>query len=121
MSDSTRRGIRKRAFLMAEQLTLDERFRKGCAVECDKGTFAPAPVLVERVSDEFLPRAALAGDQDGCAAVGDLFDLGVDLLHCGTLADQVMKRIASNDLRAELFDLLLEFLVIERTFDDDAQ
>ena len=66
---------------MAEQLTLDERFRKGCAVQGDEGALAPAAIIVKRLGDQFLPCAALAGDQDGRAAVGDLFDLGVDVLH----------------------------------------
>src|ERR1043166_10126268 len=96
---------------MAEQLTLDERFRKGCAVQRDEGTLASPAIIVERLGDEFLPSAALAGDQDSRAAVGNLFNLGVDILHRWTLADQVMKGIAPDDLRTELFDLLLEFLI----------
>jgi len=76
---------------------------------------------VERSGDQFLPRAALARDQDGRAAVGDLFDLGVDVLHRRALADQIVKGIAADDLRTELFHLSLEFLVLERPLDDDAE
>ena len=98
---------------MAEQLTLDERFRNGCAVQSDEGALPPAAIIVKRLGYQFLSRAALASDQDGRAAIGDLFDLDVDILHRRALADQVVKSVASYDLCTELFDLLLEFLVIE--------
>ena len=50
LSDASGRGIRERAFLMAEELTLDERFRKRCAVQCDEGALAPAAVVVQAPS-----------------------------------------------------------------------
>ena len=62
LPDSTGRGIRKRAFFMAEQLTFDERFRKGCAVQRNEGALTPAAIIVERLGDQFLARTALAAD-----------------------------------------------------------
>src|SRR5262245_47254187 len=122
MPDSTSRGIRERAFLMAEQLTLDERLRKGRAVKRDEGTLAPAAiVVVKRFSDKFFSRAALAGNQNGRAAVGHLFDLGVDVLHRRALANQIVKCIAPNDLRTELLHLTLKFLVRKGALDHDPQ
>src|SRR5262245_1668671 len=106
---------------MPEQLALNECFWNGCTVQRNKGTLTPTTIIMESFRNQLFPCAALAGDQDSRAAIGDLFNLGVDLLHSRTLSVQVVEGIAPDHLRAELFDLLLEVLIIQCALDDNAK
>src|SRR5262250_1167971 len=106
---------------MPEQLALNECFWNGCTVQRNKGTLTPTTIIMESFRNQLFPCAALAGDQDSRSAISDLFNLGIDLLHGRTLSDQVVKGIATDNLRAELFDFLLEVLIIQRPLDDNAK
>ena len=64
-------GPGERAPFMAEELRLDQRLREQCTADRDERTmFAPAR-LVNQPGNDFLPRAALSGDEHGAVAPGD--------------------------------------------------
>src|SRR5262249_57833144 len=53
----------ERASRVAEQLRLDQILRQRRAVDLDPRAVSPVTLLVERVADELLARAALADDE----------------------------------------------------------
>ncbi len=106
---------------MPEQFALDQGFGKGRAVQRDERPLPPSAVVVERLGYQFLSGPAFAGDENGRAAVGDLFDLAVDLLHRAALSDEVVKSVALRHLGPKLFHFAFEFLRVKRTVDDDAE
>ena len=61
----------ERALGVAEELRLDQIFRKGGAVDLDPRPIGPAAPLVERVRDQLLAGAALTDDQHARVRVGD--------------------------------------------------
>ena len=95
--DGTGGGI----FSVAEEFAFDERFRHGAAVEGDKGAAGEGTDVVHRPGDEFLTRAAFAGDENGGFAGGDLFDEGKSLTHGGGLAGYVAKGAEARELALE--------------------
>jgi hypothetical protein len=105
---------------MAEQFALNERLRKGRAIQRNKGAIAPTAVVVKGFCDELFSGSAFAGNQHRGPAVRDLFDLRVDFLHPLALADEVVEGIALDDLRPELFHFAFERLRTERPVDDNA-
>ena len=76
---------------------------------------------MQGLGDQFLAGAALTGDQHRCPAVGNLFDLAVNLLHWPAFADEVVERISLSHMRTQLFDFALELLRVERAVHDDPQ
>jgi hypothetical protein len=76
--------------LVAEQLAFEQGLGQGRAVDLDERLVRPQAVVVDRVGDEVLAGAALAADQHGRVAVGDLLDQPVDLLHRVARADHVV-------------------------------
>ena len=115
------RRIGKRALFVAEQLAFDQRLGEGGAVQRYKRAVPPSAVVMQGLGDQFLAGAALTGDQHRCPAVGDLFDLAVNLLHWPTFADEVVKRISLSHLCTQLFDFAFELLRVERAVHDDPE
>ena len=64
----------KTAFGVAEQLRLEECFRKAGAVHGDEWICRAIALAVDRARDQFLAHAALAGDQDLCVRSRDAGD-----------------------------------------------
>ena len=57
-------GTRERAFAMAEELTLDNRFRERSAIDRNERTVASRTGFVHGARDEFFARTALPLDED---------------------------------------------------------
>ncbi len=66
---------------MTEKFTFNNRLGKGGAVHFDKRFIRPIAVVVNGVSHQLLPRAALPADEDGSFTLGDLGDKVVHFLH----------------------------------------
>ncbi len=77
----------KAPFLVAEEFGLDEVLRDRGAVDGEERPFGAQGVLVDAAGDEFLARAAFAGDEHGRVARGDLADGLQDFLHRFGTAD----------------------------------
>jgi len=60
------RGACEGAFLMAEQLGLEQVLRHGAAVDGDEGFIATRARLVDGAGQQFFTCAAFTGDQDAC-------------------------------------------------------
>ena len=67
-------GPRERAPLVAEQLTLEERWRDGVAVEGDELLRGARAELVDQAGDQLLAGTRLPRDQDGYVRGGDALD-----------------------------------------------
>ena len=75
-------GARERAFLMAEQLALEELARHGRAVDLQQELVGPRRRVVNRPGDDFLADPALATQKHGHVGAGDLRDHLAYGLHC---------------------------------------
>src|SRR5216110_2476004 len=93
------------ALLVTEELALDQLARERRAVHLDERLRAPRAVVVERVGDQLLPRAARAADEDRQIRVRHLADHVEHALHRRALADQAPEAIRARDL--------LELVVVE--------
>lgn len=76
-------GAREGAPDMAEELTSEEALWQRGGVHRDEGTVRSWPRRVEGVGHELLPRARLAGDDDGSLDPGVPMDLRTDALDRG--------------------------------------
>ena len=95
-------GARETAFLVAEDLTLNQVGRDRAAVNSQKGPFATAAEVVYGLCHHFLAGAAFAGDEDRDAGAGHARDLLVDAQHGRTLAPQVPEMAALHELDRQL-------------------
>ena len=82
-------GARERAFLMTEQLALDQRLRQGRAVEGHERPVLPGGQPLDRARDKFLARAARAAHEHRRVARRHLADLLVHGAHLAAVAEQV--------------------------------
>src|SRR5690606_4086351 len=74
-------GAGEGALLVAKQFALDEVLWDGCAVDLDEGLAGAARVGMQRLGDELLAGAGLAGDEYGGGGVRDPLDDVEDVLH----------------------------------------
>ncbi|MNC86478.1 hypothetical protein D3C83_21450 [compost metagenome] len=72
---------------MAEQLGLEQRLGQAGAVDGDERPVGAAAAAVNRVGDQFLTGAALAGDEHLGVGAGDAADFFLQLRHDGAGAD----------------------------------
>ena len=79
----------ERAFLIAEQLRLQQRFGNRRAVELDEGPLGTRRAAMQRMSIQLLASTGLATDQYRGAAGGDLAYLAGQLPHGGRIPDDV--------------------------------
>ena len=79
-------GPRKSALLVTKQLALEKRVGDARAVDGHERAILPMAVMIERAGDQFLARAALAGDQHGNVLLGDLANELEDRLHLAVAA-----------------------------------
>ena len=101
--------------LVPEQLALDEVLRDGRAVHLDERLVAPRRAPVERLRDELLAGAALAGDEDRRGGVRHLPDDVVDGLHRRRLAHE-RRTFPVREVRVDV--LALEVVGARRLGDD---
>ena len=85
---------------MAEEFGLDEVLRDGRAVDREERALGAERMLVDAARDEFLARAAFAGDEYGSIARGDLADRLQDFLHRFGAADDAFLVVGRIDERA---------------------
>src|SRR5215467_8444583 len=76
----------KCAFLVSEQLTLDERRNQRTAIDGHKGASSIGPTEVDGTRDQFLPRAALTHYQHRGARVLQASDHAQHILNFGRSA-----------------------------------
>ncbi len=108
------RGAGERAFLVAEQLGLDEIFWNRGAVDLDERSLQPLAVVVHRIGDELLAGAVLTLNQDVGFAGGHAFHQLEQVLHLLALADHVLKLVAILQLGFQLLVLVNERLLLDR-------
>ncbi len=77
----TRAG--ERSFFVTEQFALQQVLRNGRAIDGEERPVVARAVLMDGARDEFLSRAALAGDHHRGIAVRDASDHFEDFLHGG--------------------------------------
>ena len=85
---------------MAEEFGFDQVFRDGRAIDGHERTFGAQGVLRDATRDEFLARAAFAGDEDRRIAGGDLSDRLQHFLHRLRTADDAFLVVGRIDERA---------------------
>ncbi len=74
-------SIRERAFLVTEQLRLDQRRGQCCAVDGHERAVGALGLLVYETRGQFFSGAAVAGDQHGLVFRRDLGDLAGQIAH----------------------------------------
>ena len=85
--DARAGGAGEGALFVAEELALEQLLGDGRAVDGDEALRAALAVVMDGAGDQFLARAALAGDHDRRVAVRDAADHLEDLLHGRRFAD----------------------------------
>ena len=106
----------ERALLMAEELGLEERLRQGGARHLHHRARAAVGVVVERLRDQLLAGAALAGHENGRIRLRDLADRLVDLLHRRGVAHDALGLDERADLVAKDLHLAGEIAVLDHAF-----
>ena len=91
----------KRPFFVAEKLAFQQRLRDGGAVDRHEELVAAPAVMMDRTRDQFLARAALAGDHHRGLAVRDAAYHLEDLLHRLGLPDDAVLVLVDGELRLE--------------------
>ncbi len=107
----------ERAFFIAEQLGLHQRFRQSGTVQADKGFVRARPGLHDGVGDQFLADTALAAQHHGGVGVGNGFDGLIHALHGEAAAHQSVK----NRSRFHLLDDAAAFQFQGAFFDGAGQ
>src|SRR5439155_790265 len=108
------------ALLVTEELALDQLARERRAVHLDERLRAPRAVVVERVGDQLLPRAARAADEDRQIRVRHLADHVEHALHRRALADQAPEAIRARDLLLQEPERAPHLHAVEQALDGDA-
>ena len=85
-----RDGAGERAFLVAEELALEQRLGQRGAVDGDKRAPRARTILVDRAGDDFLSGAGFAKHENRAVGWRDFADALVDGAHRRTLADHVV-------------------------------
>src|SRR5208283_2763138 len=78
----------KSAFNGAEQFAFDQFPRQGGAIDFDDSGLAARAESMDQIGDDFLARAALAGDENGDIAGSHALDGADDFAHGGALEDR---------------------------------
>ena len=101
-------GAGEGAFLVAEELGFDEGFWNGAAGDSDKGAVGAGAEVVNGAGDQFLTRAAFAGDEHGGVEIGHAAHKLIDALHAGAGADDAIAGGGVLDALLHIVQLLLE-------------
>ncbi len=89
-------GAGEAALHVAEELGLEQRFGQAGAVDGDHGAGGTRAPLMDRVRDELLADAALAGDQDLRIGARDALDLLRQFPNRGAAPNQLSVTLASH-------------------------
>src|SRR5262249_48469377 len=84
-------GAGERAFLVAEQLALEQIQRNGRAVELDERAAAPGAEMMNRTRDQLFPGPGFALDKDCGIGGRDTLDLFEHRLQERTLTDDPLE------------------------------
>src|SRR5581483_851748 len=114
-------GVRKRAFLITEQLALDQAVRQSGAIDHHEGFIATVAVVVDRARDQLLPRPALAGDENGAFALCDETHGLVNLHHRLGVADDVLDAIPAPDFFLETLQLARKLRFLQSALDAQSE
>ena len=106
--------------LVPEELALEELGRQRGAVHLDERPVAPRRSLVDRARDQLLADAALAANQHGDVAVGDLLDHRRDAAHLLAVAPHRPVFVVGQ-LLAQLAQLGDEPVLLDRVLDRDVE
>ena len=104
---------------MAEQLGLQEVVRERAAEDGDERLRFPVAVVVDRAGDQFLPRPALALDEDRRVGVEHAADRLEHLAHARALADDLVEAVDALHLLPEVAVLFAEGVDALRVLDGD--
>src|SRR5258708_5960253 len=85
-------GPGERAFLVAEELRLDQLLRDGGAIDLDESVAAAQAVAVDGAPDELLAGAALSEQEHRCGRRRRALDRVPDLAERGAVADHLVAR-----------------------------
>ena len=111
-------GARERAFLVTEEFGLEQVFRHRAAVDRDEWLVSPAAGPMYRPGQQFLARAALAGDEHARVRLRDHLGLRQPIAHCRVTRDDFSRPVLvdaryTRDLQRFL-DLLEQFFLLDR-------
>src|SRR5205807_1121087 len=81
----------------------------------------PIPAPVERLGDDLLPGAALAGDENARVGVGDPVEQLVELPHGRAVADELLEALRLADQPPQALHLLAERAVLHGTGERDGE
>src|SRR6185503_19108424 len=90
LADAARDGAGKGALLMAEQFRFQQVLGNGGAVHGNEGLVGALRLAVDIAGENFLTRAAFAGDQDGGFAAGNLVGQAEHRRHGFVFIDQLV-------------------------------
>ena len=107
-------GARERAFLVAEELGLEQALGHRRAVHRQEPPPAPGARPVDRLRDELLAGAALPQQQHRGVALGHRADLAHGLLHDPRAPQDAVQPLLPLDLRAQPLVLATQPMVVER-------
>ena len=116
-----RLGPREGAFLVAEELALEETLRQGRAVDLDEGAALARREVVYRVGYELLAYARLAGDEDARLGRRHAADEVEYLLHLRARAHHAARLALGLHLGLELAVLEREFAALEGALHEEGE
>ena len=116
-----RRGARKGAADVPEQLGFEERFGNGRAVHLDERHVALRAARVNGARDQLLAGAGLAGDQDRALGLGDELGLANDVFHRAASSDDAVVVELFVALVQQVALMRAQPLMLERAPHDDEQ
>jgi hypothetical protein len=118
LADALRGGAGERAAFVAEQFAFEQLLRDGRAIDGEERLGVAFAVMIDGAGDEFLTRAAFAGDERGGIGSGDLADEFEDLLHRFAATDDALLVIFGFEQRLIGHDLLHVARGPERVVDE---
>ena len=109
---------RKSAFGVPEELAFEQRLRDRAAIDRDKRILTSTALIVDGPRDKFFAGTAGAGNQHIAVGIADALNHFENLLHLGTLTDDIFQLILFVQLAAEIGLLPERGVRVQRIFDD---
>src|SRR5262249_47671675 len=109
------------AFLVTEDLALEQRFGNGRAIDRNKRHLPARAQLVDRLRNQFLAGARLAPDQDVGLRRRRLLDGLVNLPHVRAVADHLAEAAVLTELLAQHLHLAERVLPLDDLVEQDLQ
>ena len=86
-------GTGESAFLMTEELTFQQCFRKGGAIDRHEGRFFATADMMQGMGEKLLACAGFAANQNGGFRLGEFFRFGDEGSHAGTCRIDIRHRV----------------------------